>query len=265
MTPAELMQSQRQAAQPRSSLKTIVVATDFSENATAALDWATDLARAHAAQIVLVHAVDTELPALAGMMEPIGTYVRQKLETGLKHLTASHVPAQTEYDLGKPWSVIATVAREAKADLIVVGAHGKSKFHVLGPVADRLIRTTSIPVLVHRTRAGAAPGVRTVLAATDFSEEAALAMEAAVRLLGGSMGPARLVLFHAVPLLIIYTDLNMPMAVPTYWDETERAAATRLEALAAALRSDRFRSKSRPSAATRSKRSSTKRRPYRPT
>ena len=63
MTLTNVLQPKCQVAQPR--LSTIVVATDFSDNATAALDWAFDLAKAHAAKIVLVHAVETELPALA--------------------------------------------------------------------------------------------------------------------------------------------------------------------------------------------------------
>jgi nucleotide-binding universal stress UspA family protein len=237
MTLTNVLQPRRQVAQPQ--LSTMVVATDFSNNATAALDWAIDLAKAHSAKIVLVHAVEMELPALAEAMGPIDTDVRQKLETVSKRLTDGHVLAQTEYDLGRPWSVIAAIATKATADLIVVGAHGKSKFRVLGTVADRLIRTTSIPVLVHRARADGALGVRTVLAASDFSDEAARATQTAVSLLGNSTRRARLVLFHAVPLMNIH-DLNMAASMSTYWDDTERAAAQRLETLAAAWRSDRL-------------------------
>jgi nucleotide-binding universal stress UspA family protein len=235
MTLTKLMPSRRQAPQPR--LSTIVVATDFSESAMAALDWAINLANAHAAKIVLVHAVETELPALAEAMGPIDTHVRKELETVSKRLSAAHVLAQSEFDRGRPWSVIAAIARNARADLIVVGAHGKSKFRMLGSVAHRLIRSTSIPVLVHRARADATLGVRTVLAATDFSEEATLATETAMGLPGDLMEPARLVLFHAVPLMNIY-DISMAAPLPSYWDEMEHAAAQRLETLASALRSD---------------------------
>lgn len=243
MTLTDLMPSRHKVAQPR--LSTIAVATDFSDNATAALDWAIDLAKAHAAKIVLVHAVETELPALAEATGPIDAHVRQELETASKRLTDAHVLAQTEFDRGRPWSVIAAIARKARADLIVIGAHGKSKFRMLGSVADRLIRTTAIPVVVHRASDAGAVGVRTVLAATDFSDEAALAIETAVGLLGDSMGPARLVLFHAVPLMNLYDlgfDLNTTGAAlsPTYWDDTERAAAQRLETLAGAWRSERL-------------------------
>jgi nucleotide-binding universal stress UspA family protein len=106
----------------------------------------------------------------------------------------------------------------------------------MGTVADRLIRSASIPVLVHRASAKPGRGLRTVLAATDFSEEAALAISAAVQLLRGSVKPARLVLFHSVALAINYGDFNTPMTIPQYWDETERTAARQMESLAASLR-----------------------------
>jgi nucleotide-binding universal stress UspA family protein len=223
------------------SLKTMVVATDFSDTAAQALDWATTLAKAHGAQIVLAHAVDTDLPALAEAQGPIGMTVRRKLEALHRRLIAGQVPAQTEYDLGRPWSVIASVAKRAHADLIVVGAHGRSTLseRVLGTVADRLIRTASTPVLVHRDGSTKATGVRTVLAATDFSEEAALAMKTAVGLLPASGDPGRLVLLHAVAMPIDYADVPVP-PLTEYWLESQQAATEQLEGLAAGLRSDRL-------------------------
>ena len=75
--------------------------------------------------------------------------------------------------------------------------------------------------------------MRTALAATDFSEEAALAISAAVRVLRGAAEPARLVLFHTVALVINYGDGVVPVTIPQYWDELERTAALQLEMLAA--------------------------------
>jgi nucleotide-binding universal stress UspA family protein len=236
-------QARRPSTQPALALQTIVFATDFSDNAARALEWATELARTHSAQIVVVHAIDTELPALAEATEPVAKHVRRQLETIQERLKAGKLRVQTKDVVGRPWDVIAKVAKEANADLIVIGAHGKSKFsqRVLGTAADRLIRTTSTPVLVHRvTTSKAARAMPTVLAATDFSEDAALAISAAVRLLCGAKSPARLVLFHTVALPISYLDVNVPMPVPQYWDDAERTAARRLETIAASLRSDRL-------------------------
>jgi len=232
-----------------------VVATDFSDSAAAALEWAVDLANAHEAKIVLAHAIETELPALAESAGRINTFVREKLEAAGKRLTDAHVLAQTEYDQGRPWRVIADIASKAHADLIVVGTHTKSKFRMLGRVVDRLIRTTSIPVLVHRAGADDARkdaserarettlGIRTVVAATDFSDEATLALKTAMGLLSVSIEsaqpPIRLVLFHAVPAKNIY-DFHTPAYYPAYWGDMERVANAELKTLADKWRSDQL-------------------------
>jgi nucleotide-binding universal stress UspA family protein len=50
---------------------------------------------------------------------------------------------------GTPWTEIATVAREAKADLVVMGTHGRRGVArmLLGSVAERVVRTAPCPVL----------------------------------------------------------------------------------------------------------------------
>ena len=236
-------QTAQKPTQAHSSLMTILVASDFSASSTAALNWATDLAKAHNAQVVVVHAIDTELPAIAEAQGPITQHVRHKMKMIHGSIKANGVAGRTDFESGKPWDVIAKIAKETDADLIVIGAHGTSKLseRVLGTVADRLIRITSTPVLVHReSKSQAKHPVRTVLAATDFSEEAALGISAAVRLLRGAKEPARLVLFHAIALFINYGDFTTPVTVPQYWDDAERSAAQRLETLAASLRSERL-------------------------
>ena len=42
--------------EPAEELKTVVVATDFSESADGAVEWAAELAGPHGAQLVLLHA-----------------------------------------------------------------------------------------------------------------------------------------------------------------------------------------------------------------
>jgi nucleotide-binding universal stress UspA family protein len=236
---AQTARATRTASQTQPALRTIVVATDFSEHAAKALTWATDLAAAHNAKIILVHAIDTELPALAEEGR-LAHHVEHKLA---RIREAHRLISRTEFAAGRPWSVIASVAKDSNADLIVVGAHGESRFseRVLGTVAQRLLKSTSIPVLVHRdSPAGSGGELHTVLAATDFSEEAAIAISTAVRLVSASVDPVRLVLFHTVPLFINYGDFTAPVTSPQYWDDQERSAARQLETLAASLRSDRL-------------------------
>ena len=230
--------------QPASMLQTIVVATDFSENALSALNWTTQIAKAHGARIVVVHAIDAETPPRVEERDSVARIVRHRLEDIQASIKAERIATQSRCDFGRPWDVINRVAKDSNADLIVVGAHGQSTIveRVLGTSADRLIRTTSVPVLVHRgaTTDRADPGSQTVLAASDFSEESALAISTAVRLLRASAVPARLVLMHAVPLAIGYGDFNMTPPISRHWDEVEKTAGRLLETLAASIRSDRL-------------------------
>jgi nucleotide-binding universal stress UspA family protein len=56
---------------------------------------------------------------------------------------------------GAAWEEIARMAAEQNADLIVMGTHGRRGLPraILGSVAERVIRTSSVPVLtVHAPR-----------------------------------------------------------------------------------------------------------------
>jgi nucleotide-binding universal stress UspA family protein len=53
---------------------------------------------------------------------------------------------------GTPWNEIVALAKEIKADLIVIGTHGRTgiKHVVMGSTAERVVRHASCPVLVVR-------------------------------------------------------------------------------------------------------------------
>ena len=152
MTATHTTTSTQRSQRPQPCLGTIVVATDFSANAAAALDWAVGLAKTHNAKVLVAHVIDTALPALTEAQGPIAEHVRRELETIRQTASASEVEVHTAFERGKPWEAISRISKDANADLIVMGAHGQSRFseRVLGTIADRLIKSTSIPVLVHR-------------------------------------------------------------------------------------------------------------------
>jgi nucleotide-binding universal stress UspA family protein len=79
-----------------------------------------------------------------------------------------------------PWALI-TMAKEEKADIIVVGAHGHSSFsRFLGSVSQQLIGHSPIPVRVARDPRLIDVASPRVLLAVDGSREAAKAVEAAL-------------------------------------------------------------------------------------
>jgi nucleotide-binding universal stress UspA family protein len=141
----------------------ILVATDFSPCARAALDMAVDLAAAKHASILLLHVY--ELPTYAlpdgsilnldGMaIERIDRAVDEQLQAERQRVAKSGIAIAVERADGHPADTIARLALEKEIDLVVMGTHGRSglKRLLLGSVAERVLRTASCPVLVVRER-----------------------------------------------------------------------------------------------------------------
>lgn len=142
----------------------IVAALDGSETAETALRDALDLGITRDASVTLIHVLQ---PA-SGVATP---YVPQaiqisngEMESRQRHM-ASYLESiargdalkgrscriRVEVDYG-PAPAILELAEEVDADLIVVGTHGRGGLRrlILGSVADKVIRGTHRPVLVHR-------------------------------------------------------------------------------------------------------------------
>lgn len=227
-----------------SGLGTIVVATDFSENADRALQWAIALARSHQASIVLVHAIEPTLAAIDFLKGPVNDEIRKRLDRAQKACSDSQVNSSVEHNLGKPWEVILAVAMKNNADLIVTGTRGRTGYKrvLLGSTADRLIRTSPLPVLVvHPQDQVPTGGIRRILVPVDFSEESSLATSMAARLLAGRKGGGEIILLHAIELLVEWPTPDMPTVMPRYWDDAEATAKRQLESIAASMRSDQLK------------------------
>jgi nucleotide-binding universal stress UspA family protein len=136
--------------------KRILVATDFSDTANSAVDYAIMLARPFDAEVVLVHA--WEIPVYAfpdGAMIPGGLFdgleaaSDEALQKALKGNEKSGVRMRGVLRMGPAWREIGLVAESEKADLIVLGTHGRRGVvrMVLGSVAERVVRTAPCPVL----------------------------------------------------------------------------------------------------------------------
>jgi nucleotide-binding universal stress UspA family protein len=62
---------------------------------------------------------------------------------------AAGLRARSELRTGRPHAEIVAVATDAKADLVVIGTHGREGFNraLLGSVADRVVHLAPCPVL----------------------------------------------------------------------------------------------------------------------
>lgn len=195
------------------TIRQILCPTDFSKFSTRALSYAVALARWYEAEISVLHVhtvatpPPTKLPTYAGPTH-LTPADREILLNEMKESTASarhaKIPLQHFVVEGDPVTEI--LARAKKADLVVLGTHGRSGFErlMLGSVAEKVLRKASCPVLtVPRLAPKAAPkeapAFRHILCPIDFSGASLKALEYALSL--AKEADARLTLLHALDML----------------------------------------------------------------
>jgi nucleotide-binding universal stress UspA family protein len=147
-----------------SRLRRILHPSDFSRASGAAFARAVAMAKADHAQLLLVHVLAPPVP-VAGegyispkVYEDLEASARKYGQTHLDTLQAkarkAGVKALTLLLDGVAHEQIARAAKSKKADLIVIGTHGRTglaKFF-LGSVASRVVAAAPCPVLTVRGR-----------------------------------------------------------------------------------------------------------------
>jgi nucleotide-binding universal stress UspA family protein len=135
----------------------IVVATDFSGPGEHARDEGVALAKQLGAEVHLVHAFDIPLAMVTpyevtvpdGLIHEAREAARKKLESALEAIRKQGVKATGHLAEVPAAPAIAQVAGEVKADLVVIGTHGRTglKHVLLGSVAERTLRLAPCAVL----------------------------------------------------------------------------------------------------------------------
>ena len=151
------------AAEPAAQSPRILVASDFSQPAEAALEAGIRLAKSRGGSLDIVHVFsyptplaapyDVALPpsylkdTTALAEKSLDELAARARESGLR--VATHIASQPTID------GIVRVAREIGAETIVVGTHGHTgiKHALLGSVAERIVRHAPCEVLVARVPA----------------------------------------------------------------------------------------------------------------
>ncbi len=215
-------------------LERVVVGVDFSAPSVAAARWvARDLAPT--ADLRLVHVLDVprpprflegRYPSRARLMER----VREGAETHLTPLVEKladgrAAPVTSEIREGAAHAEIYAAAEAFGADLIVVGEHGPRPgvWGPLGSSAERLLRCSSIPVLLARAHRPGPP--RRILLPLDDSEPALRALQMGAAL-GHRLG-AEVTIFHAIPATLIGHVELVSNEDATHRIEREAEAAAR--------------------------------------
>lgn len=137
----------------------ILVPTDGSEETERAVEHAAELAAIHGASLHAVYVVNTasftSLP-METSWEGINDVLRDEGEGALERVReiASERGVSVEPVLieGSPSREIARYAEDENCDLIVMGTHGRGGINrlLLGSVAERVVRSSSVPVLTVR-------------------------------------------------------------------------------------------------------------------
>ncbi len=138
------------------NVRNILAPVDFSEESTAAVRHAKELALTYGAQITLLHAVEEVMyPSAYGMeMANVpGAEVIERVEESLADMARDeigyeHVMIDTA--VGHAPSVILDYEEQNDVDLIVIATHGRTGLDrlLLGSVTERIARRASAPVFV---------------------------------------------------------------------------------------------------------------------
>jgi nucleotide-binding universal stress UspA family protein len=172
----------------------ILCATDFSRRSDVAIERAAALAREARAGIVLLNVVDDDEPQ--PMVDQRFEQARNALVARVARLVqTAAVHVTPEVRVGTPFRTIIEAARDAKADMIVMGAPRRRLLQdvIVGTTTERVLRTGGHPVLVVNVP-DAAP-YTSVLAALDASDASARALRVAKSL--GLLDAAQVSVVHA--------------------------------------------------------------------
>lgn len=143
-------------------IKNVLVATDFSEPSTVALDYGRELARTYEAKLHVLHVVedlrwryatDMAPTALVGIQEDLETSARARLDDLMTDEDRNQLRGRAvAITAVAPSEAVVTYAKAEAVDVIVMGTHGRSGVaHLfMGSVAERVVRLAPCPVLTVR-------------------------------------------------------------------------------------------------------------------
>jgi nucleotide-binding universal stress UspA family protein len=142
--------------------KTIVLTTDLSENAKAAVPYAMDLARKYGGTVTLLHVCEDPIyyagtAAAEGFVVDVPDLAQRIEEERRKMLGAEAHALEKNYGVhvvpvlrtGHPVQEILEHAKSHDPDVLVVATHGRTGLAhlVFGSVAEKIIRLSPCPVL----------------------------------------------------------------------------------------------------------------------
>jgi nucleotide-binding universal stress UspA family protein len=190
-------------------IKNILCPVDRSPSSLQAFGYAIALARWQGARLHLLEVIESAASPggsvslnHAGLLNEARAALAGDLRQMLVSRRASDVKVEIVMRAGNVVREILAQVRASRADLVVIGSHGRSGVQrlVLGSVAEKVLRQATCPVLtvrrgVTRTRRSRSP-FKTILCPTDFSAAGNNAVAYAKRL--AREADAQLIVMSAV-------------------------------------------------------------------
>lgn len=160
-------------------MKTILVPTDFSDNADNALYFAIELAKKQKAKLVLIHAFQLPIVVAAVPYDIINNEkleIKKEAENNLKALCikikhSGDIPFNYVLEEGNTVDIILKHAKEKNVDLIIMGTKGASglKAVLFGSITESVIEKSDLPVLAIPEESKFNTPIKTITFATNYN------------------------------------------------------------------------------------------------
>jgi len=171
----------------------ILLATDFSPGAMAALPYAVAFARHFHSKLYLAHVIEDRPSSVAAPIEPeamedMKAHVEEQM-AGLRALSLlSGITYETLIDYGEIWPTLSAMMAKHAIDFLVVGSRGRQGIEklLLGSTAEKILGLAPQPVLMVGPLSSVPPEtelrLRRILHPTDFSPQSEPALHYACSL-----------------------------------------------------------------------------------
>ena len=172
----------------------ILVPTDFSSHAAAALEHAVVLGARYGAEITLLHVDEFSVSPLGALgirdasvdmyQEKKADFLAHQLDSLALSVQEAAVRVKTQVAQGRAYKVIIEEGERQEYDLVVIATRGLTALstHLIGSTAERVVRLSRQPVLSVCDRPKHGDKVESILCPTDLSPAANVALSYALSL-----------------------------------------------------------------------------------
>ncbi|WP_299982915.1 universal stress protein [Desulfobacula sp.] len=135
----------------------ILAPTDCSEASIEALNYSIKIAKAHRAELMVLHVVShlENTASYSFSDKSVSSFkddflwAKNQLEKFWEAIGGNEIETDLELGFGDPFTEIMRYAKSKKNDVIVMGTHGRIglKHFLMGSVAEKVVRYSPIPVV----------------------------------------------------------------------------------------------------------------------